>query len=127
MKNKTVKIISAIMLVMMVLFSMSNLVLAATTGDPLDPSKIQGQPSKASDKVNEAANIILGIVQVVAVAVAVIMLIVLAVKYISASPEGKADIKKSATMYIVGAILLFASTGILEILKQFATSTFGGE
>ena len=126
MKNKTVKIISAIMLVMMVLFSMSNLVLAAT-GDPLDPSKIQGQPSEASDKVNEAANIILGIVQVVAVAVAVIMLIVLAVKYISASPEGKADIKKSATMYIVGAILLFASTGILEILKQFATSTFGGE
>ena len=127
MKNKTVKIISAIMLVMMVLVSMSNLVLAATTGDPLDPSQMTGKPSEASDKVNEAANIILGIVQVVAVAVAVIMLIVLAVKYISASPEGKADIKKSATMYIVGAILLFASTGILEILKQFATSTFGGE
>lgn len=122
MKNKTVKIISAIMLVMMVLFSMSNLVLAASTLD----INIEGQQSQASDKVNEAANVILGIVQVVAVAVAVIMLVVLAIKYISASPEGKADIKKSATLYIVGAVLLFAATGILEILKQFSVSIFGG-
>lgn len=125
MKKKTVKIISTIMLVTMILFSISNLVLAATTGDPLDPSQMQGQTSNASTKVQEVANIILGIVQVVAVAVAVIMLIVLAVKYISASPEGKADIKKSATLYIVGAVLLFASTAILGVLKEFATSAFG--
>lgn len=122
MKNKTVKIISAIMLVMMVLFSMSNLVLGST----LDIN-IEGEESDASKAVNDAANIILGIVQVVAVAVAVIMLVVLAIKYISASPEGKAEIKKSAMLYIVGAVLLFAATGILEILKKFAVSTFGGE
>ena len=120
MKNKTIKIISSIMLVMMVLFSMSNLVLGTTLDVEITPEK-----SEASDAVNSAANIILGIVQVVAIAVAVIMLIVLAIKYISASPEGKADIKKSATMYVVGAILLFAASGILQILKQFAESAFG--
>ncbi len=122
MKNKTIKIISSIMLVIMVLFSMSNLVLGST----LDIN-IEGEESDASKAVNDAANIILGIVQVVAVAVAVIMLVVLAIKYISASPEGKAEIKKSAMLYIVGAVLLFAATGILEILKKFAVSTFGGE
>ena len=122
MKNKTIKIISSIMLVIMVLFSMSNLVLGST----LDIN-IEGEESDASKAVNDAANIILGIVQVVAVAVAVIMLVVLAIKYISASPEGKAEIKKSAMLYIDGAVLLFAATGILEILKKFAVSTFGGE
>ena len=122
MKNKTIKIISSITSVIMVLFSMSNLVLGST----LDIN-IEGEESDASKAVNDAANIILGIVQVVAVAVAVIMLVVLAIKYISASPEGKAEIKKSAMLYIVGAVLLFAATGILEILKKFAVSTFGGE
>ena len=52
--------------------------------------------------------------------IAVIMLIVLAIKYISAAPSEKADIKKSATIYIVGAVLLFAASGVLAIIQGFA-------
>lgn len=119
MKKKTVKIISAIMLIVLVLVSMSNLVLAATTD-----ITIEGKETSASKTVNNIASMILGIVQVIAIAVAVIMLIVLAIKYISASPEGKADIKKMATLYILGAVLLFGATGILEVIKKFATEAF---
>lgn len=119
MKKKTVKIISAIMLTILVLASMSNLVLAATTD-----ITIEGKETDASKAVNNIASMILGIVQVVAIAVAVIMLIVLAIKYISSSPEGKADIKKTATLYVVGAVLLFGATGILEVVKKFATEAF---
>ena len=58
--------------------------------------------------------------QVIGVGVAVIMLIVLAIKYISAAPSDKAEIKKHMVVYVVGAIVLFAASGILEIIKRFA-------
>ena len=48
------------------------------------------------------------------------MLIVLAIKYISAAPSDKAEIKKHAVVYVVGAIVLFAASGILQIIKNFA-------
>ena len=49
------------------------------------------------------------------------MLIVLAIKYISAAPNDKAEIKKHAVVYIVGAIVLFAASALLGIVKNFAT------
>ena len=48
------------------------------------------------------------------------MLIVLAIKYISAAPNDKAEIKKHAVVYVVGAVILFGATVILEIIKNFA-------
>jgi len=70
--------------------------------------------------VNRIMQAILTITQVIGVGVAVIMLIVLAIKYISAAPGDKADIKKHAVVYVVGAVVLFAASGILEIIKRFA-------
>ena len=46
------------------------------------------------------------------------MLIVLGVKFISASPDGKAEIKKSAVIYVVGAVLVFFAGIILEWVKN---------
>ena len=63
---------------------------------------------------------ILGVVQVIGVAIAVIMLIVLAIKYISAAPNDKAEIKKHAVVYVVGAVVLFAASGIIGIIRGFA-------
>lgn len=123
MKNKKVmKVISFVTVLLMVMM----MVMPVFADDNLtNPGLIQGQNSPAAGTVNNALNIILGVVQVVAVGVAVIMLIVLAIKYISASPEGKADIKKSAAQYVVGAILLFGATGILGIVRTFALNIAG--
>ena len=38
----------------------------------------------------------------------------------SAAPNEKADFKKSATGFIVGAVILFASSNILKIIADFA-------
>ena len=48
------------------------------------------------------------------------LLLTVAMKYMSSAPGDKADIKKSAVAYVVGAIVLFAVTGILTIIEQFA-------
>lgn len=117
MKNKKMmKVISFVTVLLMVMM----MVMPVFADDFTDPSNITAKSSNAQGTVNNAIGIILGVVQVVAAGVAVIMLIVLAIKYISASPEGKADIKKSAAQYVVGAILLFGATGILGIVRTFA-------
>ena len=65
---------------------------------------------------------ILTVFKVVGVGVAMIMLIVLAMKYMLASAGDKADIKKHAVVYIVGAIILFAASGILQIIQSFSNN-----
>ena len=49
---------------------------------------------------------------------------VLGIKWIAAAPEAKADIKKQAIIYVVGAALVFAAGGILTIIKAISKNTF---
>ena len=89
-----------------------------------DPNSFKGTQGGTSNKFTSVLNIILGVAQVIGVAVAVIMLIVLAIKYISSAPSDKADIKKHAVIYIVGAVVLFGASGLLGLVKQFSEEAF---
>lgn len=121
MKNKMLKIITFLAIILMLVCTFSTVF---ADDDLLDPTSIKATSTDTSTKVNSIMGSVLGIVQVVAIGVAVIMLIVLAIKYISAAPAEKADIKKGLTIYIVGAALLFGATAILQIIKTFATTGF---
>lgn len=118
-KRSIMKIFSVALMVAMIAMCLSNIAFA----DMPDPSTMTGTSGTTSAKFNTILNTILGIVQVIGVAIAVIMLIVLAIKYISAAPGDKAEIKKHAVVYIVGAVVLFGATGLLQIIKNFATET----
>lgn len=48
------------------------------------------------------------------------MLMFVGIKFVTASPEGKAEIKKTAVIYVVGAILLLAASGVLGIIQNLA-------
>ena len=127
--NKVMKIVVAMLLIAMVAMFASQIVFAGI--DPMDVNDNLGDKFKQQDKSgasNAASNIIgmiINIAQVIGMGVAIIMLIVLAIQYIAASPEGKAEIKKNATIYIVGAIILFAASGILGIIRRFAVNSIG--
>lgn len=64
--------------------------------------------------------VIIGLFQITAVGLGAIMLIVLAIKYMTSAPGDKAEIKKHAVVYIVGACMAFGATGVVEIIKNFA-------
>ena len=66
---------------------------------------------------------VIGIVQVICYAAAIIMLIILGVQFITASPEGKSTVKNSAIIYVVGAILIFAAGSILGVINKIGTET----
>lgn len=86
-----------------------------------DKVKIDG-PGKDVQATKKIVTSIINIVKIVATGVAIIMLTVLAIKYMSAAPGDKADIKKHAVVYVVGAVVLFGAAGILQIIEAFAST-----
>ena len=66
----------------------------------------------------EVVGIIVNVVRIVASGVAMIMILVLAMKYMMASVGDRAEIKKHAVVYVVGAVVLFGSSGILTIIQD---------
>lgn len=89
-----------------------------------DISTVDGL-SGIDDLDNSAKTIvgaIISVMRIVATGIALIMIIAVAVKYMSAAPGDRADIKKHAVPFVIGAIVLFASSGILSIIQQFASN-----
>lgn len=76
----------------------------------------------AVTSANNIAGAVISIAKVVSAGVAIIMITVIAMKYMLAAPSEKADIKKHAVVYIVGAVIMFAATAILQIIQNFAIS-----
>lgn len=67
---------------------------------------------------------IIAIVQIIGLGVAIVMLAVLGIKYMTGSIEEKVQVKKHATVYVLGAIVFFAAAGILQILQEFIKANF---
>ena len=122
MGNMTMKRIAKICTVLIIIATIATMmstVFAEVASDVL--GKLTGNTDAAS-AVTTTANNIVGIVQVICYATAVIMLIYLGVKFITASPEAKADIKKSAIMYVIGAIIVFAAGTLLGVISNLSTN-----
>ena len=127
MNRKVIKVISILLMILMVVTMLSTSVFA-DSWDSFDTTMFDGKgdQSGAKDSATNIIGAIINIVQVIGMGVAIIMLIVMAIKYISAAPSEKAEIKKGVTIYVVGAIVLFAVTGILGLINQFATAVKAG-
>lgn len=114
MTKKVMKILTVLLLIAM----LCNIFTTVFAFDGF--AEIEPQGSSLASSVQNIGGYILGVAQVIGMVVAVVMLVVLAIKYISAAPNDKAEIKKHAVVYIVGAIVLFAASGILQIIKNVA-------
>ena len=68
----------------------------------------------------------MGILQTVGIVVAVVVLMVLGIKYMMGSAEEKAEYKKTMIPYVVGAILIFGATTIANMVYQFANGLNNG-
>lgn len=114
--KKITKTITALIIVATILGTL-NMVLGATipTGD--DATGYTGTG------LDTTTNRIITIVQFICYAAAVILLVVLGVKWLVAAPDQKADMKKSAIVYVVGAFMVFAAGAILGVIKNVSTNT----
>lgn len=109
MKTSTILKITTLFLVLMLLCS--NIVFA----------KIDTDVEIGEDLIHEAeplGNKVVGALFIVGTFIAVIMTMAVGIKYMMSSVEEKAEYKKTAVIYITGAILIFGSTGLVKLIYQ---------
>ena len=109
MKNKCI-IIVCIVVFIFLLISNCYCISAQSVDHIYDPITTGNNPLAAP------AKLILGIIKYVGVAICVGAIIVNGIKYVTVSPEGKAEIKKQIIMFVIGAILLFSVTTFIDII-----------
>lgn len=113
--KKTVRIISTILLTIMLVTSIAGVVFAApdidkTIGD------IDGAKAGDTTKVTNIGGKIINIIQVVGIVVAIAVVLIIGIKYMTSSVEQKAEYKKVMIPYIIGAVLLVAGTSIVKVI-----------
>lgn len=113
--NKLFKIMAIVIAIISIVGFTSCAFAAADAGNW---PTISGTSSSFSTQATTWGNMILGFFQVVGYIAAVVVLAWLGVKYIMASPDGKAEIKKQAFAYILGSVLLFAASTIVTLIKS---------
>ena len=118
MNYKTVTKIITILLIIATILGAVSMVFA-------DSIEIPGGTNTgiSGTGLDTTAKNIIGIVQFICYAAAVILLVILGVKWISAAPDEKANIKKGAVIYVVGAVLVFAAGAILQVIRNVANKT----
>lgn len=119
MKNKTLKIIAVLLIAIALVTLTTTIVRAGAEVENGFENIVANKPENTADTISNTAGKILFIVRVIGMAVAAIMLTILGIKYIAASPNEKADYKKGMTVYVIGAVLLFGASMLLGVIQKF--------
>ncbi len=122
--KKTNKLIAVLCIVLIILT-----ICVSSYAAGVKPSDLVGGNANATgvDEIKTLGKNIVAVVQTVGVVVSVVILLVLGVKYMMGSAEEKADYKKSMIPYLVGAVLIFASTTIVNIVYNLASGLNPGD
>lgn len=115
--KKISKIVSVLMIVAML--AMASTVVFAQSTDPRTITPLQGT---GAGSVKSLGQQILGIVQLVGSIAAVVVLVVLGIKYMMGSAEEKAEYKKTMIPYIIGAVLIFAASNVAGMIYDWAST-----
>ena len=78
-----------------------------------------------SNDITIGFNTILSLVRFVGSGLSIIVMMSLGIKYMIASVEEKADIKKRAIPIVIGCILIFATTNIVVIISDIVSEFTG--
>lgn len=110
------KIVVALVIIATILSSVSMVFADSTVTIP------SGKAPTNTGLQNTVGNVI-GIIQFICYAAAVILIVMLGIKFMTAAPDAKAEIKKSAVIYVVGAVLVFAAGLLLNLIKNVTKDT----
>ena len=118
--KKSIKVISTLLLAIMLVTSIAGTVLAVDPNTVLNG--LNGNGNVQTNDLTKVGNNIVTIIQVVGIVIAVIVLLVIGIKYMMGSSSEKAEYKKTMITYIVGAVLIFAGTSLVRVIYSLSTS-----
>ena len=121
--NKTVKIISTLVIAVLLVVTLSQVCLAVNYGELINSVETQvgADDSKVdTTKINKTAASVINLIRNVAAIAAVVILSILGIKYMMGSTEERAEYKKSFIPLIVGIIVVVSAASIASLLFSIA-------
>lgn len=116
--KKTMKILTVLLLAIVLITFTTN--VFADEGAALDPKNISASYSTDNSGLTTKAGNIMGMIRNIAAIAAVIIIMVLGVKYMLGSVEEKAEYKKSFMPLIIGIVLVVAAAAIASFIFNMA-------
>lgn len=119
------KIVSILALIMVFSFCVGTVNVYAGNATGGMESVISGMqnasklPSGSSNIANTINNVI-GLLQITGTGISVIVVTMLGIKYLLASPSEKADTKKMIMPILIGCFLLFGAVNLVAIIADFS-------
>lgn len=126
MKKKIIISIVIILLVNLVI-CFNNIALGVSSIEDLieDPTMQNvSTPDDSESGIVSGINGVIGLLQFVGSGISIIVVTILGMKYILASPADKADVKKSIMPIIIGCVLLFGAVNLVSAIMSFSDGIF---
>lgn len=109
------------LIILIFTFIMVTTIPCSATYDPLeDPNSFRPGNISSGDVnvITDRVNSIIGTIVTVGVIISAITLCILGIKYMVGSVEERAEYKKTMIPYIIGAVLLFATSSVVGIIAN---------
>lgn len=119
MKNKTLlKTLKIITILAIIIFLFTPICLAGGTPTTIDPNewKPDNLQMEDYDEVVDVAVVIIAVIRYVGVAVSIIVLLIIGIKYMTGTVQEKAEYKKTMIPYLIGVFIFFALSQILPVI-----------
>ena len=111
--KKIMMYVIPVLLVMVVMFT-ANTIFASSPVTPELPDSVTG--GDASETITNTAGSIWSTVLILFQILAIAAIIIAGIRYMFASADSKADIKKQLVPLVVGAVLVFGATTIIQVI-----------
>ena len=82
--------------------------------------KDSDKPVSGNFKLVNSINTVIGVLQVVGTGIALVVVSIMGIKYMMASPSEKADTKKMIISIFIGFVLLFGAVNLVAIVANFS-------
>ena len=117
--KKLAKISSVILIVAIFTLMFSNTVVfgASSVINQLNPNY-----NEDDGGLTGLGQTIISYISIAAIVIAVIVLLILGIKYMIGSASEKAEYKKTMIPYLVGAVLIFGAGAIAQVIVQITTN-----
>lgn len=120
--NKINKIVIFLIVLLLLSIFINQTISIASVIDPIEnPDAYMPGANIGNSKLVDKGKIIVGTIQIIGVVVSVVALMIIGLKYMFGSTEEKANYKETMIPYIIGIVMLFTITTVLQILYNFVT------
>lgn len=114
-KTKLIILMLLIITVLVILFPLTVDALSLENAEYYKPEEI----TKGDvDQAYKFGAVIAATIEVIGTAVSIGAMIIIGIKYVAASADEKAEYKERMLPYLIGAILLFGASNIVNIIYQ---------